>query len=106
MSPKKSSKEDYSSYTNKELFDYFREALFENEIDFAETCINELIRRVNNNEVQSEDEKIRYLKAMGLFKEMINDEDGARQYFLRVLSLKPDDEESINHIKRLSGLES
>jgi tetratricopeptide (TPR) repeat protein len=106
MSPKKSSKEDYKSYTSDELFNYFTEALFEHNIDFAEKCIEELIRRVDQNEISSEDEKIKYLKAMGLFQEMINNDEKAREYFLRVLDIKPDDEESITHINRLSGLET
>jgi len=106
MSPKKSSKEQISGYSNEELFEYFKEALFESNFDFAEKCINELLRRVETNQVKSEEEKLMYYKGMGVFQEMINNEELAREYFLKALEIKPDDEEVLNHLRKLSGLDT
>lgn len=103
---KKRSKVDYSQYTNEEIFHYFKEALFEGNFEVAENCIRELLRRIDTGSVASEEEKILYWKGMGLLCEMTNREEEARQFFFKVLEVKPDDEESLEHIKRLSGLES
>uniref|UniRef100_A0A7V3ZXS6 Tetratricopeptide repeat protein n=1 Tax=candidate division WOR-3 bacterium TaxID=2052148 RepID=A0A7V3ZXS6_UNCW3 len=105
MSQKKPSKSEVSNYSNDELFEFFKEALFEGNFDLAEKCIKELLRRVESNEVESEEEKIKYYKGMGIFQEMINNEELAREYFLKSLEIKPDDDEALNHLRKLSGLE-
>ncbi|MDI6851248.1 MAG: hypothetical protein QMD82_04865 [bacterium] len=105
MFQKKPSKKEISTYSNEELFEFFKESLFEGNFDLAEKCISELLSRVESNQVKSEEEKLKYYKAMGIFQEMVNNEELAREYFLKSLEIKPDDEETLNHLRKLSGLE-
>jgi len=106
MLKKRENKLNLNSYTNEELFEYFKEALVAGEFEVAEKSITELLNRVEKGLVTSPEEVILYWKGMGLLCEMTHREDEARRYFLKVLEIKPDDEESIQHIKRLSGLTS
>ncbi len=107
MSPKKQDKKvDFSQYSNEELFEYFREALFENNFDFAEKCVSELVRRIEENKVTSEAEIVKYYKAMGVFQEKVNNTEIALEYFRKVLENRPDDEEALEHLHKLTGWES
>lgn len=103
---KKKVKADFSNYSNEELFEYFKEAIFVGDFDAAENSIRELLKRIDAGEISSDEEKILYWKGMGFLCEMTNREDEAREYFLKVLDLKPDDAESLEHIRKLSGLET